>query len=49
MEHNEEELNCPINYTLSILGGKRKWAILENENEKEISNCYRFYQTGNNQ
>lgn len=29
MEHNEKEgLNCPINYTLSILGGKWKWAIL---------------------
>lgn len=29
MEHNESEgLNCPINYTLSILGGKWKWAIL---------------------
>lgn len=29
MKHDEKDgLNCPINYTLSILGGKWKWAIL---------------------
>ena len=29
MNHNDKEgLNCPINYTLSVLGGKWKWAIL---------------------
>jgi DNA-binding HxlR family transcriptional regulator len=26
--HNKEEEKCPINYTLSVVGGKWKWAIL---------------------
>lgn len=28
MNNKNEELDCPISYTLSVLGGKWKWAIL---------------------
>ncbi len=33
---NKEVINCPVNYTLSIIGGKWKWAILWQISRQEV-------------
>lgn len=36
MGREKEGIKCPLNYTLSILGGKWKWAILWQISREEV-------------